>query len=78
MISATLITWGSLTALTALVRTPMQLYLARFVLGAAEASFFPGVIVLTNDIGIAAMKLLVALARSSWINQWLKARERNV
>ena len=45
MISATMITWGSLTALTALVHTPMQLYLARFVLGGAEAGFFPGVIV---------------------------------
>jgi ACS family tartrate transporter-like MFS transporter len=45
MISATLIAWGSLTALTALVHTPGQLYLARFVLGAAEAGFFPGVIV---------------------------------
>jgi ACS family tartrate transporter-like MFS transporter len=45
MISATMIAWGSLTALTALVHTPAQLYLARFLLGAAEAAFFPGVIV---------------------------------
>jgi ACS family tartrate transporter-like MFS transporter len=45
MICATMIAWGSLTALTALVHTPAQLYLARFVLGAAEAGFFPGVIV---------------------------------
>jgi ACS family tartrate transporter-like MFS transporter len=45
MICATMIVWGSLTALTALVHTPVQLYLARFVLGAAEAGFFPGVIV---------------------------------
>jgi MFS transporter, ACS family, tartrate transporter len=45
MISATMIAWGSLTALTALVHTPNQLYFARFVLGAAEAGFFPGVIV---------------------------------
>jgi MFS transporter, ACS family, tartrate transporter len=45
MISATMIAWGSLTALTAIVQTPMQLYLARFLLGAAEAGFFPGVIV---------------------------------
>src|SRR5262249_14610155 len=45
MISATMIAWGSLTALTALVHTPVQLYLARFLLGAAEAGFFPGVIV---------------------------------
>ena len=31
MISATMIAWGSLTALTALVHTPNQLYFARFV-----------------------------------------------
>lgn len=45
MISATMITWGFLTSLTALVHTPTQLYLARFALGVAEAGFFPGVIV---------------------------------
>jgi MFS transporter, ACS family, tartrate transporter len=45
MISATMISWGSLTSLTALVHTPGQLYFARFLLGAAEAGFFPGVIV---------------------------------
>jgi len=45
MISLSMIAWGSLTALTGLVHTPGQLYLARFVLGAAEGGFFPGVIV---------------------------------
>ena len=45
MIGATMIAWGSLTVLTAMVHTPVQLYLVRFVLGAAEAGFFPGVIV---------------------------------
>ena len=45
MISATLVAWGSLTVLTALVHTPSQLYAARFLLGAAEAGFFPGIIV---------------------------------
>jgi MFS transporter, ACS family, tartrate transporter len=45
MICWTMIVWGFVTALTALVHTPMQLYLARFLLGAAEAGFFPGVIV---------------------------------
>jgi len=45
VVSGTLVAWGSLTALTALVHTPVQLYAARFVLGAAEAAFFPGVIV---------------------------------
>jgi len=45
MISALIITWGSLTALTGLVHTASQLYLARLLLGGAEAGFFPGVIV---------------------------------
>src|SRR6476619_4597683 len=44
LLAFTLITWGALTALTGFVRTPMQLYGARFLLGAAEAGFFPGVI----------------------------------
>ena len=45
MICATMIVSGFLTALTAIVHTPAQLYLARFLLGAAEAGFFPSVIV---------------------------------
>jgi len=45
VISVCMIAWGMLTVLTGLVQTPWQLYAARLVLGAAEASFFPGVIV---------------------------------
>ena len=45
LLAMTLITWGALTTLTGFVRTPMELYGARFLLGAAEAGFFPGVIV---------------------------------
>jgi ACS family tartrate transporter-like MFS transporter len=45
LLSLTLISWGALTALTGMVRTPLELYGARFLLGAAEAGFFPGVIV---------------------------------
>jgi MFS transporter, ACS family, tartrate transporter len=45
MISGVMIAWGSLTALTGLVHTANQLYVARLLLGAAEAGFFPGVIV---------------------------------
>jgi sugar phosphate permease len=45
LLAITLITWGALTVLTGFVRTPMELYGARFLLGAAEAGFFPGVIV---------------------------------
>ena len=45
LLAITLIAWGALTAVTGLVRTPTELYGARFLLGAAEAAFFPGVIV---------------------------------
>ncbi len=45
LLALTLITWGVLTTLTGFVRTPMELFGARFLLGAAEAGFFPGVIV---------------------------------
>src|SRR5918996_1863340 len=44
-ICATMIVSGLLTALTAIVHTPAQLYLVLFLLGAAEAGFFPSVIV---------------------------------
>ncbi|MBI5691111.1 MAG: MFS transporter [Verrucomicrobia bacterium] len=36
-----LITWGLVSAAMAFIRTPWQFYLARFLLGAAEASFYP-------------------------------------
>ena len=45
LLAITLITWGALTTLTGFVRTPLELYGARFLLGAAEAGFFPGIIV---------------------------------
>lgn len=44
-ISRIMITWGFAAAATALVKTPLHFYLARFFLGLAEAGFFPGVIV---------------------------------
>ena len=40
-----MIAWGLLTILTAWVHNAAQLYTARFLLGAAESGFFPGVIV---------------------------------
>ena len=45
VIARILVTWGIVTVLVALVRTPGQFYVARFLLGAAEAGFFPGVLV---------------------------------
>jgi len=40
-----LITWGFLSAATAFVETPTQFNVVRFLLGVAEAGFFPGIIV---------------------------------
>lgn len=40
-----MVTWGFMAAATAFVTTPMQFYIVRFLLGVAEAGFFPGVIV---------------------------------
>jgi len=86
-IAAIMIAWGSLTVLTALVHTPNQLYLARFVLGVAEAGFFPGVIVylshwfICEDRAKATSNFMAAIPLSfvigspiaGWIlgHQWL-------
>lgn len=67
LLALTLITWGALTALTGFVRTPVQLYGARFLLGAAEAGFFPGVIVylshwfIYQDRGKAVARFMAAI-----------------
>lgn len=42
--AAIMIVWGLLAAGTMLVHTPVQFYVARLLLGAVEAGFFPGVI----------------------------------
>ncbi len=44
-IARILISWGVVTVLVSLVQSPTQFYAARFLLGAAEAGFFPGIIV---------------------------------
>jgi MFS transporter, ACS family, tartrate transporter len=43
-IARILITWGLVSAATALVVGPYSFYLVRFLLGAAEAGFYPGVL----------------------------------
>lgn len=40
-----MVSWGMMAGLTAFVTTPFQFYTVRFLLGLAEAGFFPGVIV---------------------------------
>jgi MFS transporter, ACS family, tartrate transporter len=44
-IARILISWGLLTVLMAFIHTARQFYLVRFFIGAAEAGFFPAVIV---------------------------------
>jgi MFS family permease len=76
-----LLTWGVCSMAMALVRTPGQFYLARFLLGVAEAGFFPGIIVyLTHwfpraDRGRAMAGLVfgvpVSLALGAKVSGWL-------
>lgn len=40
-----IVSWGLICVLTGLIQDTTQFYIARFLLGAAEAGFFPGVIV---------------------------------
>lgn len=43
-IARILITWGIISACTALIAGPLSFYSVRFLLGIAEAGFFPGII----------------------------------
>jgi ACS family tartrate transporter-like MFS transporter len=43
-IFAILVTWGAISAATAFVQGPIGFYVLRFLLGVAEAGFFPGMI----------------------------------
>jgi MFS transporter, ACS family, tartrate transporter len=40
-----MISWGALTTLMAFIHTPRNFYIVRFLVGAAEAGFFPAVVV---------------------------------
>ena len=43
-IARVMVTWGIISACMALVDSPTSFYVVRFLLGAAEAGFFPGII----------------------------------
>ena len=84
VLASCMVAWGWLTVLTALVHTPLQLYLARFVLGAAEAGFFPGVIVylsywfIREDRAKATSNFMSAIPLSSMLGSplagWILGR----
>jgi ACS family tartrate transporter-like MFS transporter len=79
LMSRIMVTWGLVTALTALVRTPAQFYGMRFLLGLAEAGFFPGIIVyLTHwfperDRARALSLLVIAAPIAQIVSQWVSA-----
>ena len=76
-----LVTWGICSMGMALVETPTQFYVARFLLGLAEAGFFPGVIVYLShwfsreDRGRALAGLVLgvpfSLALGARVSGWL-------
>lgn len=63
-ISRIMLTWGVMAGLTAIVATPFQFYSVRFLLGLAEAGFFP-VSSCTSRTGSPA-----ATARALWRRSW--------
>lgn len=48
-ISILMITWGVISSSTMFVSTPREFYMLRFLLGAAEAGFFPGLVVYVKN-----------------------------
>ncbi len=53
-----MLTWGLLAMAMMFVKTPLQFYTMRFLLGMAEAGFFPGVICYLSE----------------WFPSWIRAR----
>ena len=75
-----MITWGLITVLTGFIKTPMQFYVARILLGAAEAGFFPGIIVYLSHwfraqdrakAGVFMIAIPVANIVGSPVSGWL-------
>jgi MFS transporter, ACS family, tartrate transporter len=72
-IARIMISWGVVTILTAFVNSTGQFYAARFFLGLAEASFFPGIVVYlthwfsSHDRGRAMACLYIAVPTASFI-----------
>jgi len=79
-IARIMITWGIITVLVGFVHTPHQFYTMRFFLGAAEAGFFPGVIVyLTHwfshrDLAKAIASFMVAQPLANFVGSPLAGR----
>src|SRR5665213_3308032 len=72
-----LVTWGACSMGMALVSTPWQFYLARFLLGLAEAGFFPGLVIYFThwfpraDRGRALASMVLAVPVSLTVGAWI-------
>ena len=79
-IARIMITWGIITVFVGFVHTSRQFYIVRFLLGAAEAGFFPGVIVyLTHwftrrDLAKAVASFMAALPLANLLGSPLAGR----
>jgi ACS family tartrate transporter-like MFS transporter len=79
-IARIMITWGIITVFVGFIHTPAQFYTVRFLLGAAEAGFFPGVIVyLTHwfshrDLAKAAAFFMAAQPLSNFVGSPLAGK----
>ncbi|MGB2665068.1 MAG: MFS transporter [Candidatus Acidiferrum sp.] len=79
-ITRIMITWGIITVFVGFVHTAHQFYLVRFLLGAAEAGFFPGVIVyLTHwftrrDLAKAVASFMAAIPLANLLGSPLAGR----
>jgi|SRR5579884_1181019 len=83
-IARIMITWGIVAAFTGFIQTAHQFYWARFILGVAEAGFFPGVIVYlthwyrTQDRARSVAKFMSAIPLSQVIGAPISAGLMNI
>lgn len=76
-----LVSWGIVTVLMATIRTPLAFYVLRFLLGAAEAGLYPGIVFyltrwypqrhLGRILGLFLMAQPVALILTGPLSAWL-------
>jgi len=84
-IARIMITWGVISGLMVVVNTPLTFYLVRFLLGLAEAGFFPGIVlyitywfpakrrgrITTLFMTAVALSGVIGGPLSGWIMQYL-------
>ena len=70
------ISWGLVASAMMFVRTPIQLYIVRVLLGLAEAGFFPGIIYYLSlwfparERGAATARFMIGASPGFWGTHW--------